>query len=217
MFKTKYDYDESAYDEIYRHVFHKGYPGYIPSVIESPNGDHIWDLDKRYAHIAKKYLDDFTSDNISQLAFLDSVLNDAKLISNKICQHLNIPKKYWGGDDCTMRILDYPPGATTAPHTDFDMFTITLYRNTPDAFKYLDGEDDPLLKEARTHSCGIHLGELMTEITGAKATKHEVIATNNMQKSIVFFVVPDHKVILPSGISVGDWMKERKERSRKEK
>jgi hypothetical protein len=57
----------------------------------------------------------------------------------------------------------------------------------------------------------------MTEINGAAATRHEVIGTDKRQCSAVFFVVPNHDVELPSGITVGQWIAERKNRSRKNK
>ena len=37
-------------------VFQDWYPGYRKNVVESPNGDGNWDTEKRYAHVAHKYL-----------------------------------------------------------------------------------------------------------------------------------------------------------------
>jgi len=206
---------KSDYDRIHTYGFSEDNPGYKPEVIESPNGDEKWDEKKKYAHIAPKYL---TPHSVTADADeVWKVYNEARKESDRICEALDIPKEFWGGDDSTLRILDYPPGATTAPHTDFDLFTICLYRDDMKAFKYLSGSGDSLLYKARKISPGLHFGELMTEVNGATATKHEVLGTTNRQCSAVFFVVPDHKAKLPSGITVGEWMEERKSRSRKTK
>jgi hypothetical protein len=36
-------------------VFQPQYPGYRPTIVESPNGDGKVDTEKRYAHVAPKY------------------------------------------------------------------------------------------------------------------------------------------------------------------
>lgn len=213
-------YTKEDYDRIHKFAFSDENPGWNPDVIESPNGDGVWDEHKRYAHLAPKYFDQASVSSPSFYTEMYSngifqLYHQARNEADRICRHLDIPKEFWSADDSTLRILDYPAGATTAPHTDFDLFTLCLYRDDMDAFKYLSGEDDPLLERAREISPGIHFGELMTELNGAQETEHEVLGTDNRQCSIVFFVVPNHKAILPSGISVGKWMDERKNRSRK--
>lgn len=202
-------FTKEDYDEIAAFAFSSENPGYKPQVIESPNGDGIWDAQKKYAHIAPKYLNQ--TNNESMWFFY----NMAKVAAFQVCEELGIPKEFYPGEDSTLRILDYPPGATTAPHTDFDLFTLCMYRDDYDAFKYLSGENDLLLMKARSISQGIHFGEILTEVNGAQATGHEVVGTEKRQCSIVFFVVPDHKAVLPSGLTVGEWMEERKNRSRK--
>lgn len=207
---------KSEYEDIHRFAFSNSNKGYNPKVIESPNGDGIWDEDKKYAHIAPKYF--------KQMGLADIRLNTLRAMhvyykafkeAKRVCNFLDLPKDFYPSWDSTLRVLDYPAGATTAPHKDFDLFTLCLYRDDENAFKYLDGEEDGDLQISRNFFPGIHFGELMTEVTGAKATEHEVIATENRQLSAVFFVVPDHRSILPSGISVGEWLSERKNRSRK--
>ncbi len=211
---------KSDYEKVHAFAFSEHNPGYTPEVIESPNGDTNWDTTKKYAHIAPKYFKQMKAPSISKFLgtgpdSINSIYEGARKKAISICQALDIPKEFWGGDDSTLRILDYPPGATTAPHTDFNLFTVCLYRDDTASFKYLSGSTNPLLNRARDISEGIHFGEIMTEINGCEATKHEVVATKNRQCSIVFFVVPNHESILPSGISVGDWLEERKNRSRK--
>jgi hypothetical protein len=46
------------YAELYELAFNVKNPGYKPFTFESPNGDGKFDFDKRYAHIAMKYLND---------------------------------------------------------------------------------------------------------------------------------------------------------------
>lgn len=200
---------QEEFENISEFAFSEQNPGYRPNIIESPHGDGVWDVEKKYAHIAPKYLSGFEKTSVFDVY--------AKCIdvANDICEKIGIPEKYWAGTDSTLRVLHYPPGSTTAPHTDFDLFTICMYRNKPESFIYLNGEDDELLQKARNISPGIHFGELMSEINNSKATKHEVTATDDWQYSAVFFVVPPHDSILPSGLSIGEWIDERKNRSRK--
>jgi len=204
-------FTQEQYNTLSSFAFSSFNTGFKPSVIESPNGDNIWDDLKRYAHIAPKYFASIEDQIPDIIALYEMAKNEALCASYM----LNLPEEFYPGPDSTLRILQYQPGATTAPHVDFDLFTISMYRNTLDTFKYLDGENDPLLQRVREYYPGIHLGELVTEINGAAATKHEVVASDDWQYSAVFFVVPEHTAILPSGLTVGQWMTERKERSRK--
>ncbi len=187
------------FERLKAYAFSERNPGYRPEVQEAPNGDGVWDAQKKYAHVAPKY-------GLGPLGLLyRDLVNEA----TGICIRLGIPSQFFPDYDSTIRVLDYPPGATSAPHTDFDMFTMCLYRDV-DAFRYLsakppEAEDFP----------GLHFGELFTEITGREATRHEVIATEKPQWSAVFFVMPPLGAVLPSGLSVGEWLQERKERSRR--
>lgn len=207
-------FNKELYDELSEIAFSSKNPGYKPSVIESPNGDGTWDEDKRYAHVAPKYFIKMPYYGLYEcLESWRAGFEQAR----EVCKHLGIDSDFWPGMDSTLRILEYKPGATTAPHVDFDLFTLCLYRNIPETFRYLSGENDKLLTKAKEFSPGIHFGELMTEINGSKATKHEVVASDETQYSMVFFAVPDHAAELPSGVTVGEWMEERKNRSRKTK
>jgi hypothetical protein len=197
------------FDSLFEFAFSDDNPGYKKDVVESPNGDSYWDHKKKYAHIAPKYFNNKTPD------FVKTIYENIKRESEYVCDFLNIDKKYYPGNDSTLRLLKYENGAVTAPHTDFDLFTLSIYRNINDTFKYISGEDDSLLKIAREKYKGIHFGELMAEILGVEATKHEVISSEQKQLSIVFFAMPYENAMLPKGISVGDWVNERKKRSRK--
>jgi len=203
---------EEDYKNLADFAFSEQNPGFKPKEIESPNGNGVWDESKRYTHIAPKYFR-----QVLELVPPIVIELYAKAINEciRVCNAIELPHQFWPGPDSTMRLLDYPPGASTAPHTDFNLFTLCLYRDDMDAFKYLGGEGDPLLKKAREISPGIHFGEMMTEINGAQATGHEVVGTDKPQRSIVFFMVPRHSATLPSGKTVGQWIEERKRRSRR--
>jgi hypothetical protein len=200
------------FEELSTFAFSSQNPGFKPAVIESPNGDGVWDAQKQYAHIALKYFDRCTPSHV-RVAYL-LALDEA----NRIIRRMGLPAGVVAGDDSTLRLLRYPPGATTAPHTDFDLFTLSLYRSHVGAFVYRQAYEPELLSKARQFSPGIHFGELMTEILGdfhAPATRHETVALDVPSFSAVFFVIPPHEYVLPSGLTVGEWLKERIARSRK--
>ena len=199
------------YDRVAAFAFSDKNPGWRPEIEESPNGDGVWDTNKRFAHLAPKYFTDDTPREIKQLH------SNWVIKAQQACRYLGIPGKFYPGPDCTIRVLEYPPGATTAPHLDFDMFTLSMFRDDPDAFVYLDGSDqDPELLKAREGYPGIHFGEILTEIDPKfKATNHKVDGTENTQKAMVFFVLPKWTARLPSGLTVGEWVQERKARSRR--
>jgi hypothetical protein len=204
----------NQYETLASFGFSADNPGYKPTVVESPDGDGVWDTEKKYAHIAPKYMK-LVNPEVDTSA-IQALYDQALVEGKRICEALELPVQYHPGPDSTLRVLAYPPGATTAPHYDFDLFTISLFRDETRAFRYLEGEEDPLLVKARGISPGIHFGEILTEAVGAKATRHEVLGTPWRQKSAVFFVIPPHETVLPSGITVGAWIAERIARSRKE-
>jgi isopenicillin N synthase-like dioxygenase len=118
-------------------------------------------------------------------------------------------------EHCALRVLEYPPGAGSHEHTDFNLFTLMLYRNQPDKFVH-DGRDHiPPSVRKLNEQC--HLGEI-TEILGTgPATKHSVLPSETTQVSAVFFAIPNHEAVLPNGMKVGDWIAERVSRSRYDK
>lgn len=204
-------------------VFQEDYPGYRSNVIESPHGDGKLD-DKKFAHVAEKYLANYKPTNEFNVQFLKRLLHETHDESIKIAVHMGIPKKFWPVKEFgAIRILEYSPEAITNPHTDFDLFTLMCYRNNESYFKYVDldlespTEHVTSLQKARCMNNQIHFGEILEEIDPQlyKATPHEVIASNaETQYSIVYFAIPAHSAILPSGVTVGDWINERISRSR---
>lgn len=197
-----------TFDLLATYAFSARNPGYKPAVREAPNGDGVWDEQKEYAHIAPKY---FTPDTPLEVR---KIYDDVLAYAEAMCLRLGLPDGVFPGPDSTLRLLRYPPGATTAPHTDFDLFTLSLYRSHTNAFAYLGG-DCAELQRAREISPGIHFGELMTEITGVPATEHETWPLHVPSVSAVFFVIPPHEFVVPSGVTVGEWIKERVARSRR--
>lgn len=226
----------SDYAKIHPLVFANDYPGYTPEVVESPNGDGVLDMEKRYAHVAEKYLqrDKETDRRIP----LRDYLHKAHDLAVQVAVTLGIPPRYWPDyNQGCLRVLEYSPTATTAPHTDFDLFTLMVYRNQSDHFKYMQSDklnaslghaayftnyklaekSKQLSKKARELNFQLHLGELLEEIQPDcyLADKHQVTASGDQhQYSIVYFAVPPEHAVLPSGKTVGKWLEERRTRSR---
>jgi hypothetical protein len=215
-----------TYANLHSIVFSGNYPGYRPDVRELPNGDGKVDSEKRYAHIANKYLDQYlaqeggVSSNHDRLR--DALLH-ATYLAWDVAQTLGVPAAFlphlrYGA----LRVLEYPVGATSNLHTDFDLFTLMIYRDQPECFRTFDlghhtappSEQDRRLGEARRLNAQLHIGELGEVLGLGPATPHEVIASERPQHSIVYFAIPDHAAVLPSGITVGAWIAERMSRSR---
>lgn len=222
------------------------YPGYRPNVVESPNGDGYWDGEKRYAHIALKYLQSYKELNkqitdpvLQEKAFtsLYALTEYLKLANDRavaVAIELGVPKLFWPDIRYgAIRILEYPPGAVTHPHKDFNLFTLMCYRNVESNFKYINvkppkynlKEDtelkvsNELLVEANTLNHQIHFGEILELVLSCyKATPHEVVAdeSGRTQYSIGYFTIPNHEVKLPDDQTVGQWLDVRLTRSRKE-
>lgn len=213
------------YSALHSIVFRDGYPGYKPSVKEIPNGDGKIDADKRFAHVAPKYLTDAVS--AADTFLLGSYLQAAHNVAERAAEIAGIPAAFrpdirYGA----LRVLDYPPGAVSNLHEDFDLFTLMMYRDQPRCFVSYDetkAADDArharrieTIDKIRTVNAQAHLGQLGEAIGLGKATPHEVIAATAPQYSIVYFAIPDHDLILPTGETVRDWLNERMARSRTE-
>lgn len=174
-----------------RTLFDGTYRGYRPSVVEAPNGDGKLDTQKRYLHVATKY---------DPPAWALYYLFAGFWRAQEIAAELALPRALWPDfDACALRVLEYPIGADSAEHTDFDLFTFNAYRNTQDVI----GGDGKL-----------YIGEIGEIVGLGKATAHRVPARPYEQHSIVFFALPRHDAVLPSGVSVGAWLEERISRSR---
>jgi hypothetical protein len=195
------------------------YPGYRPAVREAPNGDGKVDTEKRFLHVALKY---------KPPAWAEAYLARAHWEASKVAEALGVRKEYFPlPADGTLRVLEYPPGAGSAEHTDFDLFTVLLWRSTPNDLELLDDcrhhNDD-----ARAINPHLHIGEI-GELAGlGPATPHRVQGRSYVQKSIVYFAMPDHAAELPNPVTfpatetrqqvtvhtVGQWVAERIARSR---
>lgn len=208
-------FTEADYNDLHAAVFREHYSGYKPSVLEIPNGDGKVDSEKRYAHVAEKYM--LTEDQHHELMpYLQFAHGQAYAIGKLLgLPDIYMPKMEFSA----LRILDYPPGAISNSHEDFDLFTLMMYRDQPDRFvAYAFGTDDdpPALVAARKINQQAHLGQLGHAVGLGPATPHEVLPSETRQHSIVYFAIPDHASVLPSGLTVRDWLNERMARSRTE-
>lgn len=194
----------SEYNFLSHKVFHVKYPGYKPTVHEAPNGDGKVDAAKRYAHVALKY--QHPHEDIQEL--LDGLFLRAHRMALKVAQELKVPERFLPRADFgALRVLDYPPGVGGHEHTDFDLFTLNLWRDLPDQVI------------ADPHPPGVHIGELGELLGLGPATKHSVLPAPGRQRSMVYFAIPDHFAVLPwdadtEALTVGDWIQERIARSR---
>lgn len=189
------------YSDLHALVFQEDYPGYKPYIVESPNGDGKFDVQKRYAHVTVTNLQDDT--NPSRVAILERYFLEGFQEAVEAARALGLEPRFMpDARRCAMRVLEYPPGAVSEPHTDFDLFTVQLYRN----------QVHSLVPNDRT----LQIGELYEIIThGARrATRHSVMADGRPQLSIVFFAMPPFDEMLPNGQLVSDWVAERISRSR---
>jgi len=210
------------YRILHKIVFNDNYPGYRPNVIESPNGDGVKDTQKRYAHVSQKYLDNNRHQSaqgwIKKTIILERYLEKAHNLALDTAVQLGISPQFWPDIRYSaLRVLEYPPGAGSAAHTDFDLFTLNLYRNLPN--KLLKTKE--IVVGEGVLPLGVHAGELLQLLMtkgnfSIHATPHKVIPSelNNYQYSIVYFAIPDHAAVLPSGETVGQWIEERLKRSR---
>jgi isopenicillin N synthase-like dioxygenase len=211
------------YEDLHQLVFRDNYAGYKSAVKEIPNGDGRVDADKKYAHVALKYL---TDENWATRERLVWYLKRAHAVAEQVAALIELPKEFWPDIRYgALRVLDYPPGAVSNKHLDFDLYTLMLFRDQPDRFQ-AEKVDAPVLVKIHTLNPQAHLGELGTEIGLGPATPHEVLASETRQRSIVYFAIPDHDSVLPAGgsgpnprpepIKVRDWLNERMARSRTE-
>lgn len=180
-------------------VFQPDYPGFATArgVVEAPNGDGNRDGQKRYSHVAEKYLGDEDKDPGELFDYLCAAYD----MANKVASALGVPQAFWPSYNAgCLRVLEYPIGVGGHLHTDFDLFTLNLYRNTPNA-GLPAGE--------------VHMGELGELLGLGPAAPHAVHPdTERVQHSIVYFAIPDHAAVLPSGQTVGSWIQDRLARSR---
>lgn len=193
-------FTEADYRLVHELVFRPDYPGYRPHVVEDPNRNGRVDAQKRFAHVACKYEH---PDPGAQL-YLHSLLMQAHRRALMAARDLGIPEAWLPRFELgALRVLEYPAGAGSEEHTDFDMFTIPCYRNTFAPLK-LDYGEHP----------GIVMGELGELIGLGKATPHSVEPRDFVQHSIVYFAIPDTSLRLPDGRTVNEWLVEQLARAR---
>lgn len=183
-------------------MFADDWPGYCPTVHEIPDGMGAVDKYKRYSHLALKYLDQYKGEHG---VFLNRVFNQAFMHA---VQFYESSIGLGGGgmlaiEECCLRLLEYPPGVGGEPHTDFDLFTLNLWRSHPK----LVVPQGPM-----------HVGELLEMFNPSRvATRHRVVShETETQVAIVFFALPEKSTGLPDGGTMGEWLAERYARSRVE-
>lgn len=200
-------FDRATYDALHAVVFRADYPGFKPNVIEAPNGDGRLDAHKRYAHVATKYLNAWAPTSRVERAMWELMLaafQQAFTHAEDLARRLGVPDRYRPSvDACALRVLDYGPGAGSEIHTDVSMFTVMCYRDQPDKFR-VHADDHPDAVRAHAADAQLHFGRLglQTGIT-SRALAHWVEPSETTQRSIVFFALPSHDAVLPSGEGVG--------------
>lgn len=222
-------FTKQDYDRLHELVFQDDYPGYRREVREIPNGDGKVDADKRYAHVATKYL--AKDNNRDRSLELLGWLNHAHALALDVAAVLDVPRDFRPKvTECALRILEYPQGVGGHEHTDFDLFTLSLFRSEPWRLKlaqpgtYIDGAqlvpDPPYnrLIRARSINRGLHIGELGALVGLGEATRHHVEPSDQVQHSIVYFALPSPDASLRdyvrSPATAGEWLAERYARSR---
>lgn len=119
----------------------------------------------------------------------------------------------------TLRILEYPAGAGSAEHTDFNLFTVHCYRSTQD-FQRIGTVD----VRAEAVDLDIHFGDIGEAVGLGEATRHFVPERDYPQEAVVYFAMPANDVCMPvaaclkAGFPIGttaiDWIADRYNRSR---
>ncbi len=189
---------------VLRDLFHPvhNYAGYKPDVLEAPNGDGKIDATKRYLHVALKY---------NPPAWAIKYLARAHFEACRIAEAIGVPDAFYPRvENGTLRVLEYPAGAGSEVHTDFDLFTVPCFRSTPEDFIHLGHVDT----RVRALAPQLHMGELGEAVGIGPADRHMVQAQPYPQKAIVYFAMPAHDARLPDGTTVREWLTERLQRSR---
>lgn len=226
------------------------YPGYKPEVKEAPNGDGRVDAGKRYLHVAKKYgLPSEDAAAILACAHWEACRVAEEIgvpaefyprVENSTLRVLEYPSaacvRRAGGDTCmfcdalthdsdTYICPVRGAGNGSAEHTDFDLFTLNLWRSTDDHQHW-----DPWLLFGEggwaQGAAPYHRGELGELIGLGPAVKHRVPARPYPQRAIVYFAMPAGAARLPCstcspgdkcvgfGLTVNEWLADRYARSR---
>ena len=191
-------------------LFGPEYAGYKPNVLEAPNGDGKIDAQKRYLHVALKY---------NPPSWAKAYLARAHFEACRIAEAIGVPEAYYPKvENGTLRVLEYPPGAGSAEHTDFDLFTVHCYRSTPDDFVQLEDRQPNMSPISRRGAYeldpDVHFGDIGQEIGLGPATRHMVPERPYAQQAIVYFAMPANDARMPNGARAIDWIADRYARSR---
>jgi hypothetical protein len=198
------------YADLHSRVFRPDFAGYRPNVVESPHGDGKLDAEKRYAHVSAKNLR-----TPEERAELLPYLELAHGLALKAARLMSVPALFFPKlEHGALRVLEYPAGALSHRHEDFDLFTIMCYRDQPEKFQADEVVSSPALWALHQVDKQGHLGEIAAELGLGPATPHWVEPSDVIQHSIVYFAIPDHSARLPNGLTVGDWLTARLARSR---
>lgn len=186
------------------------YRGYKPEQLEAPNGDGNVDTRKRYLHVALKY---------GPPDWALWYLARAHFEACRIAEALGVPDAFYPKvENGTLRVLEYPVGAGSAEHTDFDLFTVHCYRSTPEDFVRVREGCTP--EERERMACAevidphVHFGDIGEAISLGRATRHYVPERPYPQKAIVYFAMPANDARMPDGSRAIDWIADRYARSR---
>ncbi len=203
-----YHFNASEYAELHGLVFREDYPHKPPA--EIPNGDGKVDS-KRYRHVALKYLPGFGTarERNALIAYLTYAHECAELVADALAVPAAFrPDLRYGA----LRVLEYAPCDFSHEHTDFNLYTLALYRDRPECF-HRGAEWTDIPTAALALNRGLHLGQLGEAVGLGSATRHSVSASAETQHSIVYFAIPDHDAPIGAA-TVRLWLNERMARSR---
>lgn len=168
------------------------YKGYKPDTRESPNSDGKIDHGKRYLHVAPKY---------EPPSFAISILAAAHYEACRVAEEIGVPAAFYPRvENGTLRVLEYPAGAGTEEHTDFDLFTLNLWRSTPN-----DHEQEEVVTldgggKWWTHGAPrFHMGRIGSMLGLGPAVRHRVPARDYPQRALVYFAMPANAAVFPAG------------------
>jgi hypothetical protein len=183
----------------------QNYAGYKPAEREAPNSDGRVDEGKRHLHVALKY---------DPPAWAVEYLARAHFEACRIAERIGVPDAFYPRvENGTLRVLEYPAGAGTEEHTDFDLFTVNLWRSTPEDHEHYSGNGPKGSWELGVNGAH-HVGRIGELVGMGAATPHRVPARPYAQKALVYFAMPamaarlpGTNVFQPPGFSRFDYVK----------
>lgn len=168
----------------------KTYKGYKPEQAEAPNSDGRVDIGKRYLHVAPKYNPPLFAVDLLAMAHYEAL---------RIAEEIGVPDAFYPRvENSTLRVLEYPAGTGTLEHTDFDLFTVNLWRSTPDdheQFGPVNDTDCDWTPGVRS----FHMGRIGAMLGMGTAVPHRVPARDYPQKALVYFAMPANAAVFPYG------------------